>query len=179
MKKQLMLIVILLLGAWSFISCGTSHSPCGSLTQTETVTECLPEPERCQTTSECSRANEYCDQKYGHCLNNPCLSPNKELYSCGKGECVPGDNPDTPESEAYYHCKCDENAIHSSLNLCVPACNGFTPECEEFDESLGGNGTFYECNMELGRCSNRCKGEGSCDDGYYCSQVGSCVINPN
>ena len=175
MKKQLMLIVILLLGAWSFISCGTSHLPCGSLNAT-TVTDCVP-VQRCQTTSDCTKSNYYCDQKYSRCVINPCLD--EDLYNCGKGTCIPGANPDTPELENSYHCICDEDAVHSRALFCVPACNGFTPACEEFDKSLTGNNAYSQCNMELGRCDNRCKGEGSCDDGYYCSQAGSCVINPN
>ena len=176
-KKKLMLLSILLFGVWSFISCGTSHSPCGSLNASETATECQPEPQRCQTTSECRFSNQYCDQRYGHCTENVCL--NKEIYSCGKGTCVPGDNPDTPEEEKRYHCICDEDAVHSRALFCVPTCDGFSSKCEEFDESIGGGTTYHQCNMELGRCDNRCKGEGSCDDGYYCSQRGSCIINQN
>jgi len=101
----------------------------------------------------------------GHCFSNVCLDPD---IDCGKGKCIP--------TGAHAHkCECFENAVLiPERAICVPTCDGYSEECTEFGKTTD----FDRCNMEKGHCDTKCQGEGSCQDGYYCSNGGACRRGP-
>ncbi len=117
-----------------------------------------PEKQHCKTNDDCKGFT--CID--GICLINKCLDLNIE---CGKGKCMP--------LEDDYFCSCDAGAVLYE-GVCVPECSGFSQECRELFKKRR---IMTECNMELGHCDNKCSGKGSCEDGYYCSDGGSCNIN--
>jgi len=134
----------------------------------------IPLP-KCEVNSDCELEHA-CYKK--ECSPNTCVR-HLEAYGedfCGKGTCITGSdmsNLNIHESDTSYECKCDENAVLYGT-LCVPTCNTFSQECRDFSEN-GEFGVNY-CNIELGHCDSKCQGEGSCEDGYYCNEVGACRV---
>ena len=133
----------------------------------EYFSDCL-ELESCNVNSDCSSKMNACYD--GKCYNSPCRY---EEPDCSKGVCVAGS--DMQNSSSYdpgYECKCDENAVNYS-GKCVPTCSGFSQECRDFGININ------QCNMALGHCDIKCQGEGSCEEGRYCSSGGACrpIIN--
>jgi len=113
----------------------------------------------CDVNSDCKKEGTFCDAGYcgsiGYC----------DRIDCGNGKAVvaPGD-------EQGCRCKCNEGNVYYK-GKCVPICDSYTTKCKAFDN---GSYRFNECNMELGHCDKICKGEGSCSEGYFCSDKGKC-----
>jgi len=117
----------------------------------------------CKLDSDCE-SNEICLEE-SYCIENPCKHKN-----CGNGICNPHGKFDSIRNK-YVICECDENMVlyenaYYREDVCVPKCNGFSEDCKNFNFWPV---DFHECNMELGHCDYRCKGEGSCQEGYTCT----------
>jgi hypothetical protein len=126
---------------------------------------------KCKVNSDCEV--EYACYKK-ECLPDICVGKLRSYGEdfCGKGVCITGSNMgelSVGYNDTNYECKCDENAVLYE-GKCVPTCNGFSQECRDFDKEL------YNCNISLGHCAFKCEGEGSCEEGHYCSSGGICSV---
>jgi hypothetical protein len=132
------------------------------------------EIETCKVNSDCRNDLEACYD--GECAEDLCKTRG---FSCGKGSCITGSDVSKFNLHGDVACKCFEDAVNYQ-GTCVPTCNGFSQECRDFGE----NGNYDDCDMELGHCADDCKGEGSCEEGYYCNGgncelIGYCVSDYN
>ena len=121
----------------------------------------------CKIDSDCLDT-QYCNKNEKVCKDHPCFrSDGEPSMDCGKGEC-------TTDFKNGTYCKCYEDSVLVQVRdfyICAPTCDGYSKECEEWSWAKRSHNS---CNIEKGHCDTECQGEGSCKEGYYCSDGGAC-----